>query len=267
MVAYRMSVLNKQIKTALNAGKIIRGIGTTDEQIAAWATYILPFATDDNIIEAFRLCMSGGTEVYGKVDVADINKAIMIVRSKRANNWAQRNEINAEFDGPPAKSFIYQRVFMKCIAGGMSDKKADQHGRQAVERAEDYLKQNPKKHWGDALDMVTQSLEKGNFILSTSKKELPPQRSKDEFMLPKGSAATIRETASNLPQLPSGQTRAQEDPAERARAVQAAIEAARREISLQTAERRRKEALLRHQRDGRFQRLTGIDPTTIGPQR
>lgn len=267
MVAYRMSVLNKQIKTALNAGKIIRGIGTTDEQIAAWAEYLLPFATDDDIIEAFHLCMSGGTEVYGKVDVADINKAIKIVRSKRINDWTQRNKIAIEFDGPPARDFIYKRVFMNCIAGGMSDTKADQHGRQALERAKTYLEQNPEKHWGDALDMMTQALEKGNFIISDSKKELPSARTKDKYMLPQGTPTSIREAASNLPQLTSGQTRAQEDPVERARAVQAAIEATRRKISLQTAERRRKEERLRQQRDGRFQRLTGIDPTTIGPQR
>lgn len=266
MVAYKMSVLQKEIMTALNAGKVIRGLGTTQEQIAAWATYILPFATDDNIIEAFRLCMSGGTEVYGKVDVTNINKAIDIVRSKHVNYWTQRNQIDLEFGEPPAKGFVYKRVFLHCIAGGMSDEKADQHGRQALERAETYLQQNPKKHWGDALDKVTQALEKGNFILSTSKKKLPEPRTRDEYLLTRGSAATIRETASNLPQLPSGQTRAQETPVERARAVQAAIEAARREISLQTAERRRKEERLRQQRDGRFQRLTGIDPATIGPQ-
>ena len=267
MTAYRMNTIKKQIKTALNAGKIIRGIGTTDEQIAAWAEYLLPFATDDDIIEAFRLCMSGGTEVYGKVDVADINKAIKIVRSKRINDWTQRNRIGIEFDGPPARGFIYKRVFMNCIAGGMSDTKADQHGRQALERAKTYLEQNPEKHWGDALDMMTQALERGNFVISDSKKELPSPRTKDKYMLPQGTPASIREAASNLPQLPSGQTRAQEAPVERARAVQAAIEAARRKISLQTAERHRKEERLRQQRDGRFQRLTGINPATTGPQR
>jgi hypothetical protein len=267
MVAYRMSVLNKQIKTALNAGKIIRGIGTTDEQIVAWAEYLLPFATDDDIIEAFHLCMSGGTEVYGKVDVADINKAIKIVRSKRVNDWIQRNKIAIEFDGPPARGFIYKRVFMNCIAGGMCDTKADQHGRQALERAETYLQQHPEKHWGDALDMMTQALEKGNFVISDSKKELPSPRTKDKYMLPQGAPATIREAVSNLPQLPSGQTRAQETPVERARAVQAAIEAARRKMSLHAVEELRKQERLRQQRDGRFQRLTGIDPTTIGPQR
>lgn len=38
-------------------------------------------------------------------------------------------------------------------------------------------------------------------------------------------------------------------------------------MSLQVAEERRKQERLRQQRDGRFQRLTGIDPATIGPQR
>lgn len=265
MTAYRMSVLSGQIKTALNAGKIIRGIGTTDEQIAAWAEYLLPFATDDNIIEAFHLCMSGGTEVYGKVDVADINKAIKIVRSQRVNNWAQRNEIGIEFDGPPARGLVYTRVFMHCIAGGSSDTKADQYARQALQRAESYLRQNPQAQWSDALDMTTQALEKGTFIRSDL--ELPSSRAKDKYMLPRGSAATIREAENNLPQLPSGQTRAQDEPVERPRAVQAAIEAARRKMSLQVAEERRKQERLRQQRDGRFQRLTGIDPATIGPQR
>lgn len=267
MVAYRMSVLNKQIKTALNAGKIIRGIGTTDEQIAAWAEYLLPFATDDDIIEAFRLCMSGGTEVYGKVDVADINKAIKIVRSKRINDWTQRNRIGIEFDGSPARGFIYKRVFMNCIAGGMSDTKADQHGRQALERAKTYLEQNPEKHWGDALDMMTQALERGNFVISDSKKELPSPRTKDKYMLPQGTPASIREAASNLPQLPSGQTRAQEAPVERTRASRAAVEAVRRKLSLQAVEERHKQERLRKKCDERFQRITGIDPTTIGPQR
>lgn len=267
MPAYRMSVLSGQIKTALNAGKIIRGIGTIDEQIAAWAEYLLPFATDDDIIEAFHLCMSGGTEVYGKVDVADINKAIKIVRSKRINDWTQRNRIGIEFDGPSARGFIYKRIFMNCIAGGMSDTKADQHGRQALERAKTYLEQNPEKHWDDALDMMTQALEKGNFVLSDSKKELPSPRTKDKYMLPQGSAVTIREAENNLPQLPSGQTRTQDEPVERPRAVQAAIEAARRKMSRHAEEERRKQERLRQQRDGRFQRLTGIDPATIGPQR
>lgn len=265
MPAYHMSTLKDQIKTALNAGKIIRGIGTTDEQIAAWAAYILPFATDDNIIDGFRLCMSGGTEVYGKVDVADINKAIKIVRAQHVNDWTQRNEIRIEFDGPPARGFVYQRVFLHYIAGGSSDTKADQYARQALQRAESYLRQNPQAQWSDALDMTTQMLENGSFIRSDL--ELPSSRAKDKYMLPRGSAATIRGAENNLPQLPSGQTRAQEEPMERPRAVQAAIEAARRKMSLQVAEERRKQERLRQNLDGRFQRLTGIDPTTIGPQR
>jgi hypothetical protein len=265
MVAYNMSVLQKEITTALNAGKIIRGIGTTQEQIAAWAAYIIPTATDSNIVEAFRLCMSGGTEVYGKVDVADINKAIKIVRSQRVNNWAQHNEIGIEFDGPPARGLVYTRVFMHCIAGGMSDTKADQHARQALQRAESYLQQNPQAQWSDALDMTTQALEKGTFVRSDM--ELPSSRAKEKYMLPRGSAATIREAENNLPQLPSGQTRAQDEPVERPRAVQAAIEAARRKMSLQAAEKRRKQERLRQNLDGRFERLTGIDPATIGPQR
>jgi hypothetical protein len=265
MVAYNMSVLQKEITTALNAGKIIRGIGTTQEQIAAWAAYIIPTATDSNIVEAFRLCMSGGTEVYGKVDVADINKAIKIVRSQRVNNWAQHNEIGIEFDGPPARGLVYTRVFMHCIAGGMSDTKADQHARQALQRAESYLQQNPQAQWSDALDMTTQALEKGTFVRSDM--ELPSSRAKEKYMLPRGSAATIREAENNLPQLPSGQTRAQDEPVERPCAVQAAIEAARRKMSLQAAEKRRKQERLRQNLDGRFERLTGIDPATIGPQR
>ena len=253
MVAYNMNVLQKEITTALNAGKIIRGIGTTQEQIAAWATYLIPIATDSNIVEAFRLCMSGGTEVYGKVDVADIN------------DWEQRNEIGIEFDGPPARGFFYKRVFMSCIAGGMSDTKADQHGRQALKRAEAYLQQNPQAQWSDALDMTTRMLEKGNFIRSDM--ELPSSRAKDKYLLPRGSAATIREAENNLPQLPSGQTRAQDEPVERPRAVQAAIEAARRKMSRHAEEERRKQERLRQNLDGRFQRLTGIDPATVGPQR
>lgn len=265
MVAYNMSVLQKEITTALNAGKIIRGIGTTQEQIVAWAAYIIPTATDSNIVEAFRLCMSGGTEVYGKVDVADINKAIKIVRSQRVNNWAQHNEIGIEFDGPPARGLVYTRIFMHCIAGGMSDTKADQHARQALQRAESYLQQNPQAQWSDALDMTTQALEKGTFVRSDM--ELPSSRAKEKYMLPRGSAATIREAENNLPQLPSGQTRAQDEPVERPRAVQAATEAARRKMSLQAAEKRRKQERLRQNLDGRFERLTGIDPATIGPQR
>lgn len=263
MVAYNMNILQKEITTALNAGKIIRGIGTTQEQIAAWATYLIPIATDSNIVEAFRLCMSGGTEVYGKVDVADINKAIKIVRSKHVNDWEQRNKIGIEFDGPPARGLVYKRVFMSCIAGGMSDTKADQYGRQALQRAEAYLQQNPQAQWSDALDMTTRMLEKGNFIRSDM--ELPPSRAK--YLLPRGSAATIREAENNLPQLPSGQTRAQDEPVERPRAVQAAIEAARRKMSRHAEEERRKQERLRQNLDGRFQRLTGIDPATIGPQR
>ena len=154
---------------------------------------------------------------------------------------------------------------MSCIAGGMSDTKADQHGRQALKRAEAYLQQNPQAQWSDALDMTTRMLEKGNFIRSDM--ELPSSRTKDKYLLPRGSAATIREAENNLPQLPSGQTRAQDEPVERPRAVQAAIEAARRKMSRHAEEERRKQERLRQQRDGRFQRLTGIDPATIGPQR
>lgn len=265
MPAYHMSVLKEQIKTALNAGKIIRGIGTTDEQIAAWAAYILPFATDNNIIEGFRLCMSGGTEVYGKVDVADINKAIKIVRSQRVNDWTQRNEIGIEFDGPPARGFVYKRVFMSCIAGGMSDTKADQYGRQALKRAETYLQQKPQAQWSDALDMTTQMLENGSFIRSDM--ELPSSRARSMYMVPLGSATTALEAKRSQLQLASSIAQSADKTVERSRAVQAAIEAARREISLQAAEERRKQERLRQNLDGRFQRLTGIDPTTIEPQR
>ena len=38
-------------------------------------------------------------------------------------------------------------------------------------------------------------------------------------------------------------------------------------MSLQAEEERRKQERLRQNLDGRFQRLTGIDPATIGPQR
>ena len=38
-------------------------------------------------------------------------------------------------------------------------------------------------------------------------------------------------------------------------------------MSLHAAEERRKQERLRQNLDGRFERLTGIDPTTIGPQR
>lgn len=38
-------------------------------------------------------------------------------------------------------------------------------------------------------------------------------------------------------------------------------------MSRHAEEERRKQERLRQQRDGRFQRLTGIDPATIGPQR
>lgn len=265
MVAYNMNVLQKEITTALNAGKIIRGIGTTQEQIAAWATYLIPIATDSNIVEAFRLCMSGGTEVYGKVDVADINKAIKIIRSQRVNDWEQRNEIGIEFDGPPARGFVYKRVFMSCIAGGMSDTKADQHGRQALMRAETYLQQNPQAQWHDVLNMTTQMLEKGNFIRSDM--ELPSSRARSTYMVHRGSATTALEAKRSQLQLASSIAQSADKAVERSRAVQAVIEAARHEISLQAAEERRKQERLRQNLDRRFQRLTGIDPTTIGPQR
>lgn len=38
-------------------------------------------------------------------------------------------------------------------------------------------------------------------------------------------------------------------------------------MSLQVAEERRKQERLRQQRDEYFQRVTGIDPATVGPQR
>ena len=96
---------------------------------------------------------------------------------------------------------------------------------------------------------------------------LPSSRTKDNYLVSARDIVTMIPEAGQKRQLTAGPQTTSNEPVERPRAVQAAIEAARRKMSLQAEEERRKQERLRQNLDGRFQRLTGIDPATIGPQR
>lgn len=267
MSNFSYETLAKLMKRAIDANQLASKPSSQQEfqqLVASWAELILPCATDKNLQEAFVAVSEGKYGSY-KISATVLNQAIDEARRKRVRDWLERSRIAIDFDPPYERELLYRKVFYDCIAGGGSDTAADQHGRQALERANEYFATNHEITWRDILNQTEASLKAGSF--RRPELALPSSRAKDNYLVSARDIVTMIPEAGQKRQLTAGPQTASNEPVERPRAVQAAIEAARREISLQTAERCRKEERLRQQRDGRFQRLTGIDPATIGPQR
>lgn len=267
MSNFSYETLAKLMKRAIDANQLASKPSSQQEfqqLVASWAELILPNATDKNLQEAFVAVSEGRYGSY-KISATVLNQAIDEARRKRVRDWLERSRIAIDFRPPYERELLYTKVFYDHIAGGGSDTAADQHGRQALERADKYYETNKEVTWRDILNKTEASLKAGSF--SQPALALPSSRKKIRYLTSANDRLTMIPESGQNRQLTAGPKATGNEPAERPRAVQAAIEAARRKISLQTAERHRKEERLRQQRDGRFQRLTGIDPATIGPQR
>ena len=267
MSNFSYEMLAKLMKRAIDTNQLASKPSSQQEfqqLVISWADLILPNATDKNLQEAFAAVGEGKYGPY-KISVTVLNQAINEARRKRVRDWLERSRIAIDFDPPYERSVLYKKVFYDCIAGGGSDTAADQHGRQALERADKYYETNKKVIWRDILNKTEASLKAGSFSQPTL--ALPSARKKAQYLAAAGDFVTMIPEAGQKRQLTAGTQTASNEPVERPRAVQAAIEAARRKMSLHAEEERRKQERLRQNLDGRFQRLTGIDPTTIGPQR
>lgn len=267
MPNFSYDTLAKLMKRAIDTNQLASKPNSPQEFpqfVASWAELILPCATDKNLQEAFTAVVGGQYGPY-KISVAALNQAIREARSKRVRDWLERSRIAIDFQPPYERELLYEKVFYDCIAGGGSDTAADQYGRQALERANEYFATNSKITWRDILDQTEASLKAGSF--RRPELALPSSRTKDNYLVSARDIVTMIPEAGQKRQLTAGPTRNHDEPVERPRAVQAAIEAARRKMSRHAEEERRKQERLRQNLDGRFQRLTGIDPATIGPQR
>lgn len=267
MSNFSYETLAKLMKRAIDANQLASKPSSQQEfqqLVASWAELILPCATDKNLQEAFVAVGEGKYGSY-KISATVLNQAIDEARRKRVRDWLERSRIAIDFRPPYERELLYTKVFYDHIAGGGSDTAADQHGRQALERADKYYETNKEVTWLDILNKTEASLKAGSF--SQPALALPSARKKAQYLAAARDLVTMIPEAGQKQQLTAGPTRNHDEPVERPRAVQAAIEAARRKMSRHAEEERRKQERLRQQRDGRFQRLTGIDPATIGPQR
>lgn len=266
MPNFSYDTLAKLLKRAIDTNQLASKPNSPQEFpqfVASWAELILPCATDKNLQEAFAATVGGQYGPY-KISVAALNQAIREARSKRVKDCLERSRIAINFQPPYERELLYRKVFYDCIAGG-SDTAADQYGRQALERANEYFATNSQITWRDILDQTEASLKAGSF--RRPELALPSSRAKDNYLVSARDIATMIPEAGQKRQLTAGPKATGNEPVERPRAVQAAIEAARQKMSLQAAEERRKQERLRQQRDEYFQRVTGIDPATVGPQR
>lgn len=267
MSNFSYETLAKLMKRAIDANQLASKPSSQQEfqqLVASWAELILPCATDKNLQEAFVAVSEGKYGSY-KISATVLNQAIDEARRKRVRDWLERSRIAIDFRPPYERELLYTKVFYDHIAGGGSDTAADQHGRQALERANEYFATNSQITWRDILDQTEASLKAGSF--RRPELALPSSRTKDNYLVSARDIATTIPEAGQKRQLTAGPKAAGNEPVERPSAVQAAIEAARQKMSLQVAEERRKQERLRQQRDEYFQRVTGIDPATIGPQR
>ena len=274
MSNFSYEMLAKLMKRAIDTNQLASKPSSQQEfqqLVISWADLILPNATDKNLQEAFAAVGEGKYGPY-KISVTVLNQAINEARRKRVRDWLERSRIAIDFDPPCERSLLYKKVFYDCIAGGGSDTAADQHGRQALERADKYYETNKKVIWRDILNKTEASLKAGSFSQPTL--ALPSARKKAQYLAAAGDFVTMIPESGHKRQLTAGpetvtadtETASNED-VERLRASQAAIEAVRRKLSLQAVEERHKQERLRKKRDENFQRITGIDPATIGPQR
>lgn len=267
MSNFSYETLAKLMKRAIDANQLASKPSNQQEfqqLVASWAELILPCATDKNLQEAFVAVSEGKYGSY-KISATVLNQAIDEARRKRVRDWLERSRIAIDFRPPYERELLYTKVFYDCIAGGSSDTAADQYSRQALERANEYFATNSKITWRDILDQTEASLKAGSF--RRPELALPSSRTKDNYLISARDIVTMIPEAGQKRQLTAGPQTTSNEPVERPRAVQAAIEAARCKMSLQVAEERRKQERLRKKRDERFQRITGIDPATIGPQR
>ncbi len=267
MSNFSYETLAKLMKRAIDANQLASKPSSQQEfqqLVASWAELILPCATDKNLQEAFVAVSEGKYGSY-KISATVLNQAINEARCKHVRDWLERSRIAIDFRPPYERELLYQKVFYDHIAGGSSNIAADQHGRQALERADKYYETNKEVTWRDILNKTEASLKAGSFNQPTL--ALPSARKKDQYLAAANDFVTMIPEAGQKRQLTAGPQTTSNEPVERPRAVQAAIEAARCKMSLQVAEERRKQERLRKKRDERFQRITGIDPATIGPQR
>lgn len=267
MSNFSYETLAKLMKRAIDANQLASKPSSQQEfqqLVASWAELILPCATDKNLQEAFVAVSEGKYGSY-KISATVLNQAIDEARRKRVRDWLERSRIAIDFRPPYERELLYTKVFYDHIAGGGSDTAADQYGRQALERANEYFATNSQITWRDILDQTEASLKAGSF--RRPELALPSSRTKGNYLVSARDIVTMIPEAGQKRQLTASPTRNHDEPVERPRAVQAAIEAARQKMSLQVAEERRKQERLRQQRDEYFQRVTGIDPATVGPQR
>lgn len=267
MSNFSYETLAKLMKRAIDANQLASKPSSQQEfqqLVASWAELILPCATDKNLQEAFVAVSEGKYGSY-KISATVLNQAIDEARCKRLRDWLEHSRIAIDFDPPYERELLYTKVFYDHIAGGSSDTAADQHGRQALERADKYYETNKEVTWRDIINKTEASLKAGSF--SQPALALPSARKKAQYLAAANDFVTMIPEAGRKRQLTAGTKATSNEPVERPLASQAAIETVRRKLSLQAVEERRKKERLRQQRDEYFQRVTGIDPTTIGPQR
>lgn len=274
MSNFSYEMLAKLMKRAIDTNQLASKPSSQQEfqqLVVSWADLILPNATDKNLQEAFAAI---GESKYGpyKISVTVLNQAIDEARRKRVRDWLERSRIAIDFRPPYERELLYKKVFYDHIAGGGSDTAADQHGMQALERADKYYETNKEVIWRDILNKTEASLKAGSFNQPTL--ALPSARKKAQYLTAADDFVTMIPESGHKRQLTAGtetvtagpETASNED-VERLHASRAAVEAVRHKLSLQAVEERHKQERLRKKRDERFQLLTGIDPATIGPQR
>lgn len=267
MSNFSYETLAKLMKRAIDANQLASKPSSQQEfqqLVASWAELILPCATDKNLQEAFVAVGEGKYGSY-KISATVLNQAIDEARRKRVRDWLERSRIAIDFRPPYERELLYTKVFYDHIAGGSSDTAADQHGRQALERADKYYETNKEVTWCDILNKTEASLKAGSFNQPTL--ALPSARKKAQYLAAAGDFVTMIPESGHKRQLTAGTETTSNEDVERLHASRAAVEAVRRKLSLQAVEERHKQERLHKKRDERFQRITGIDPATVGPQR
>lgn len=267
MSNFSYETLAKLMKRAIDANQLASKPSSQQEfqqLVASWAELILPCATDKNLQEAFVAVSEGKYGSY-KISATVLNQAIDEARRKRVRDWLERSGIAIDFRPPYERELLYTKVFYDHIAGGGSDTAADQYGRQALERADKYYETNKEVTWRDILNKTEASLKAGSFNQPTL--ALPSARKKAQYLAAANDFVTMIPEAGHKRQLTTDTKPPSTKDVELPCASQAAVEAVRRKLSLQAVEERRKQERLRQKRDEHFQRITGIDPATVGPQR
>ena len=204
MPNFSYDTLAKLMKRAIDTNQLASKPNNPQEFpqfVASWAELILPCATDKNLQEAFAAVVGGQYGPY-KISVAALNQAIREARSKRVRDWLERSRIAIDFQPPYERELLYEKVFYDCIAGGGSDTAADQYGRQALERANEYFATNHEITWRDILDQTEASLKAGSF--RRPELALPSSRTKDNYLVSARDIVTMIPEAGQKRQLTAG---------------------------------------------------------------